>query len=258
MENFTIRFLRFVIRILENFTQFGLSIKEIKKARYLKSIGVHYSRYSLYNKKWLLDYNFRTIIDIGANIGEFTIIFAELFPFAKIYAFEPLPNCYKKLKVRTVNYPNINSYNFGLGIKADDLIINKSNWHPASSFRKMAELHKHQFPYSAVSEKIKVRVKSLDEILFNKNLKKDIFIKIDVQGFEDEVIIGGLKTIKQATVVVIEASFKRLYENEPMFHGIYSLLQPLGFEYRGSLKQSIQKEDDSYLQGDCVFVSQNN
>ena len=40
----------------------------------------------------------------------------------------------------------------------------------------------------------------------------------------------------------------------PMFHGIYSLLKQLGYKYRGSLKQSMDKNDKSCLQADCIFI----
>ena len=77
---------------------------------------------------------------------------------------------------------------------------------------------------------------------------------MDVQGFEDEVIKGGTEIFQRTKVVVVECSFNELYEDEPKFHGIYSLLYSLGFEYQGSLKQSVKSDDDSYLQADCIFT----
>ena len=119
----------------------------------------------------------------------------------------------------------------------------------------MGELHKRNYPHSAQNEDVKVNLDTLDNVLMDENLEKNILIKIDVQGFEDEVIRGGMQIFKQAKIVVVECSFKELYENEPLFDGIYSLLHTIGFKYRGSLKQSVNKEDDSYLQGDCIFIS---
>ena len=81
-----------------------------------------------------------------------------------------------------------------------------------------------------------------------------ILIKIDVQGFEKEVIIGGLNIFKIAKIIIIEVSFIELYADEPKFKGIYEILEPLGFSYMGSLKQSVNKKDGSYLQADCIFI----
>jgi hypothetical protein len=72
--------IRHTRRQLEYISETGLDIKEINQRRYLKSLNIHYSRYSFFDKKWLLDSDIRTVIDIGANVGEFTAICAELFP----------------------------------------------------------------------------------------------------------------------------------------------------------------------------------
>ena len=246
--------LGYLIRKLTIFYEDGININYFRKRRRLKKIGINYSRYKLFDKKWLFDSNIQTVIDIGANIGEFTVIFAELFHGARIYAFEPLPDCYKQLIERTQNINNVNSFNIGIGSKKGKLSIHHSSWHPASSFREMSPLHKESYPHSAEQHEIQVSIDTLDGVLKPELLNKNILIKIDVQGFEDEVIKGGLKTFERAKIVIVECSFQELYENEPMFHGVYFLLKSLGYEYRGSLKQSVNKNDDSYLQADCIFI----
>ena len=217
---------------------------------------MNYSRFNLFNKKWLIDSNINTIIDIGANIGEFTLIFSELFPNAIIHAFEPLPECFSQLEKRTELFTNIYNYNIALGSKKEIKTIFYSSWHPASSFKEMTVEHKKRYPKSSINTEINVNVEKLDEVKFKSDIKNNIFIKIDVQGFEDEVIKGGISLFKKAKVIVIEVSFLDLYKNEPQFDGIYSLLSSLGFEYKGSLKQSINK-NKSYLQADCVYINKN-
>ena len=103
------------------------------------------------------------------------------------------------------------------------------------------------YPHSAGSETIKVRVQTLDKVFQNTDLEENILIKMDVQGFEDEVIKGAVNTIKKTKVLIIECSLQTTYEGEPMFYGIYTLMHSLGFEYRGSIKQSVRKDDQSFL-----------
>ena len=250
------RCIKYAINKLENLYKTDLSIQEINKARYLrKQLKVNYSRYSLFNKDWLINNNIKTVIGIGANIGEFTAIFAELFPNAQIYAFEPLPDCFGQLtKVAKRYQGRVRAFNIALGTQEGSFEFHRSAWAPASSFLEMSDLHKKNYPHSAGSETVSVEVKTLDKVFENIDLKKNIFIKMDVQGFEDEVIKGGLEVIKRAKVLVIECSLQQTYEGEPMFDGIYRLLRPMGFEYRGSLKQSVCKDDESFLQADCVFM----
>ena len=61
----------------------------------------------MYDKIWLKNLKISTVIDIGANVGEFTNIFNELFPLTYIHAFEPIPECFNKLNERVGNYTNI-------------------------------------------------------------------------------------------------------------------------------------------------------
>ena len=196
-----------------------------------------------------------TVIDIGASVGEFTAIFAELFPNASIYAFEPLPDCFESLALVADSYGGrVKVFKIGLGSREGNFEFHRSSWAPASSFREMSDLHKKNYPHSAGSESVRVQVETLDNVFRDIGLDDNIFIKMDVQGFEDEVIKGGREVISRARVLVIECSLQQTYEGEPMFDGIYELLKPMGFEYRGSVKQSLRKDDDSFLQADCVFI----
>jgi len=246
--------LGFMIRMLSSLYDNGFSVKRIRTKRRLSKYGVNYRRYKLFDKKWLLDLDINTVLDIGANVGEFTCIFNELFPEAKIYAFEPLPDCYSRLEERTRNKDKIKTFNVGLGSKDGEMQIHKSSWHPASSFREMSDLHKQNYPHSSDSKDLNVRLKKLDDIFNINDLSKNIFIKMDVQGFEDEVIKGGLNVFKLAKIIIVEISFETLYKDEPLFDGIYSLLKPLGFNFVGNLKQSVNKNDGRFLQADCIFI----
>ena len=254
MKNYLNKLIRYTIRVLCELSEDGLNIENIRLRKKLKNISINYNRYKLYHKKWLLDLDINTVLDVGANVGEFTCIYHELFPNAEIFAFEPLPNCYRQLQERTKNRNNIHCYNVGLGNEDGSMEIHESDWHPASSFREMDSLHKMNYPHSSGSKDLTVNIKRLDDVLEGEKLVDNIFIKMDVQGFEDEVIKGGNKIFSKAKVIIVEVSFEQLYKGEPLFHGLYSLLEPLGFKFAGNLKQSVNKKDGRYLQADCIFV----
>ena len=115
-------------------------------------------------------------------------------------------------------------------------------------------MHKTNYPHSADHEEIEVTIDTLDSILLPDSLEENILIKMDVQGFEDEVIKGGKEVFNAAKIIIVEVSFETLYKDEPLFDGVYSLLKPLGFNYVGNLKQSVNKENGKYLQADCIFI----
>jgi hypothetical protein len=87
-------------------------------------------------------------------------------------------------------------------------------------------------------------------------LKTPLLIKIDVQGFERMVILGGIQTIKKAEVLIVEVSFQELYENQVPFDTIYSLLTGLGFTFIGNYDQLLSPKDGSILQADAIFLNQ--
>ena len=248
-----------LIRILKKLTNITEFITKVGFRTFfsLKNQNVHYSRYDIFNKTWLKNLDIGTVLDIGANVGEFSLIFSHLFNKPDIYAFEPLPECIKKLEnINKIN-SNIKVLPYALGDSNSTEIMHVSSWAPSSSLLKMGELHKKAAPHSAGSEDININVKRLDDIFPLSNIKNNLLIKMDVQGFEKKVMEGGENTFKQASVVVLEMSFNELYDDEPGFHELYSKLIDMGFLYHGSLKQSVNKDDQSYLQCDGIFLNKN-
>ncbi|NJO65558.1 MAG: FkbM family methyltransferase [Richelia sp. RM2_1_2] len=77
---------------------------------------------------------------------------------------------------------------------------------------------------------------------------------MDTQGYEDKVLSGGEKIIKSANVIIIETSFVKLYENQPLFNDIYSKLIEWGFSYAGSLEQLVSPHTGKILQADSLFI----
>ncbi len=243
-----------LLKKLSSISEF-VSRNGLKSFLELKKKNIHYSRYELFNKSWLKELNVKTVLDIGANIGEFSLIFDQIFDKPKIYAFEPLPECIKKLNDISKNYKNLKVKPFALGNSNSKEIIYVSSWAPSSSLLKMGELHKKAAPHSAGSEEIVINVKKLDDVLSPSVIENNLLIKIDVQGFERNVILGGKNIFKLAKVIIIEMSFDELYDQEPRFGELYNELIDLGFEYKGSLKQSVSRIDDSFLQCDGIFIN---
>ncbi len=212
----------------------------------------HYMRY---RKRWLMDMNIQTVLDVGANIGEFSAIAASLFPTAGIYAFEPINDCVESIKQKQI--PNVTVYQIALGNQNGEAKFYISSWNPSSSLKKMGELHKQNWPHTAENISTTVKTRRLDSFESEFDLKQEILVKVDIQGAETEFIDGAKNTLSKAKVIIIEAGYVQLYEDEAMFDRIYNRLKELDFSFRGVLKQSQSKIDDSYLQADCVFIKGN-
>ncbi|OOG76163.1 FkbM family methyltransferase [Algoriphagus sp. A40] len=206
---------------------------------------------------WLQNFSFKTIIDIGANRGQFASRFRLLFPLAKIYCFEPIPEVFNHLCELFKNDPNFKGFNLGLGEKPGTFDFFQNDFSDSSSLLPMKNLHKENFPFTQNEKLIKISVDTLDNLSAKSlELTGPILVKIDVQGFEKMVILGGIDTIKKASVLILEVSFQELYENQVYFDTIYSMLKEMGFSFMGNYDQLHSPKDGSILQADAIFLNQ--
>ena len=238
-------------------------VKKVDRSiQYLENPDLWYLRqnegmsdlYEKVSQPWLKNIGIKTILDIGANVGQSTVTLARVFPDAKIYAFEPIPACYEKLASKFVNSGNVSTINIALGAEPGELSLELSDYTPSSSFRKMHNRHVEAFPNTVVSQTVSLRVDTLDNIGNTLVLQEPILAKIDVQGFEDKVIAGGQETLKRCQLVILETSFETLYEDQPLFHDIYNLMIEMGFKYAGSMGELFDPKTRRCLQSDSLFV----
>lgn len=195
-----------------------------------------------------------TVLDIGANKGQFASEIRSILPQATIHSFEPLKDCFKVLENKFTHDHHFYAYNYALGDTDTAVSMHKNDYTPSSSILEMSDNHKTLFPHTTQSSLEMISIKKLDDIAPTLHLEKNILIKIDVQGFEDKVISGGINTFTQCDAILIENSFVTLYENQPLFSDIYKTLTSLGFEYRGALQEKINREDGSIISEDSLFI----
>lgn len=246
------KFMKFLIRIFLNY--FGYDIIRYKNKFRLGQLN---SNQIINDLIWLKEENFKTIIDIGANEGQFSEKIRLLFPESKIFAFEPLPDTYQKLKLNFKNDKIFKAINYAVGDTKSNLMIEKNEYSPSSSLLEMNDTHKANFNFAIKTEKIEIETDTLDNLLVDEIIAKPILIKIDVQGFEDKVIKGGKKMIENAEMIICETSFYELYNNQTLFGEIYSYLTSIGFEYKGNIEQLKSPINNKILQADAIFKKMN-
>jgi FkbM family methyltransferase len=203
--------------------------------------------------EWLKEKNIRTVIDIGANKGQFVWQISKLLPDARFYSFEPLKDCYEQLLKRMGHVSNFRAFPFALGDKSGKTQIYHNDFSPSSSLLPMEELHKEAFPYTKNVRIEEIEIRRLDEIAQGLDIEDNLLIKIDVQGFENKVIQGGEKSVSRASILITETSFQPLYKGQPLFGTIYDALTQLGFKYVGGEEPVRNPKDGSILSCDSVF-----
>jgi FkbM family methyltransferase len=210
------------------------------------------SKFETYSS--LQNFNIRTILDVGANAGQFAMRIHKLLPAANIYSFEPLADCYAVLRKNMSGVANFKSFNVALGNENGKRSIYHNEFSLSSSLLPMQDLHRQAFPQTVNAKLEDIDICRLDDLSHKLELRDNILVKIDVQGFEDKVIMGGASVIERASVLIVETSFEPLYKGQMLFDGIYAMLTARGFEYKGCEEPLRNPDDGRILQCDSVFV----
>jgi FkbM family methyltransferase len=214
---------------------------------------VHFGEFLKLNKPWLKKAGVRTVIDVGAHSGEFSSAVRAVLPDVQIYAFEPLPDCCKKLKQRIRGNGSLRVFQVALGEQSGPVEFWRSSFAKSSSLLRMSRLHQEAFPWSAASRPMVVQLGRLDDYADKMELSSKTLLKIDVQGYEDRVLQGASELLKQISYVIVEVSVSPLYEKQAKFHNIYTFLLESGFAYDGNLEQLVSPADGAILQVDALF-----
>lgn len=148
-------------------------------------------------------------IDVGANRGEFIFIAEKSLVPTKIWAFEPLPYFAKKLKVL---FPNVKVFNIGLSDTESKttLYVPVNNGIPDDS---LSSVNKPVGTFNAYD----INFTTLDNIIKKEFISREkIFIKIDVEGHEFNVLKGAENTIKDAVIAMLIEIEERHHEDKTL------------------------------------------
>jgi len=134
-------------------------------------------------------------------------------------------------------------------------IIHHNEFSASSSILQMGNRHRDAFPHTqnAVDENISVCV--LDEVAKDLELEGRVLAKIDVQGYELNVLLGAERTLPLIDILIIETSFEELYEGQPLFYDVHQFLHDRHFRYAGAFHQMFNPSDGAMLQEDSIFVN---
>lgn len=210
--------------------------------------------YSMVSRLLRQDVTPRTVIDVGANVGQFAVVSAKLFPDVRVHSFEPVPACAAELRKNVAELKNILVYSFALGEAAGEAKLHVNSYSHASSFLPATRKHREAFPEVRESGEVSVEVSTLDREFSGVELQGPVLLKLDVQGYEAQVIRGGTETLKRVDYVVLEASFKQMYEGEDLFADILRLMEDHGFRFERPVGWLTAPGNGEVLQMDALFA----
>lgn len=226
---------------------------ENPRAFQVKCLGGIPGTFWKFDHPWFHNLNLRTVIDVGANEGQFAITMRHLLPTVQIISFEPIPDCATRTRCRFAGDPLFKLVDCAVGDGSGEGQFTVSAETGASSILRMSKIQARHFPRSLDGKQIKVRIESLDRLMSERPPTAPYLLKIDVQGFEYQVLTGGRDTVAGASLIVIEASYEAFYETQKLFDDVYELLRMSGFQFRDSFNMMYDPTNGRALQGDFIF-----
>lgn len=198
------------------------------------------------------------IFDIGANEGQFSELLFNLGYKGKIVSFEPLSEVHKKLIIRSGKFSGWEvAEKCAVGETNEETEINISKNTLSSSVLKIKKEHTDAEPESVITGTEKIKVYKLDTIGKKySGSAKNIFLKIDTQGYEEKILNGAAEFLKNVKGLLVETSLVPLYEGQALFKEILSKVESAGFELTGIQPAFINKETGRTLQVDAIFFRQ--
>lgn len=147
--------------------------------------------------------NIRTIVDVGANVGFFSMMVRDLFPGSNIYAIEPVPQIFECLQ-KNLNDKLSRVFN---------LAISNSNTKVKMSFKKDESAFSHVIRDSETnkfgeSEIIDVEAMTLDTFCIKNRINNIDILKVDTESFELEVLEGADDSLSKTRFLHVEISIK--------------------------------------------------
>lgn len=207
--------------------------------------------------RWLRYADIRTVIDVGAHKGEFASGIRGVLRDCTIHSFEPQQDAFEALARRMAGCSNVHLYHTALGSTPGTATFHRNAFTKASSLLPMSDLHRQAFGWTDAGAPIQVPVDTLDNALENAldaGSPGAVLLKLDVQGFELEVLRGATRTLPAIDHVLVETSVGgTLYEGEATFDDVYRLLTDSGFRFAGIWDQMRDPRNDSPLQVDALF-----
>jgi FkbM family methyltransferase len=192
-----------------------------------------------------------TVVDIGANKGQFALFATAAFPAATIYSFEPLEEA--AARFRKVFGEEVALFETAIGPRETETAIYVSQRADSSSLLPITK-QSQVFPGTELKEKRIIHVAPLTKYLRPENIRVPALLKIDVQGYELEVLSACELLLPQFQFVYVELSYVELYEGQALASQVIRHLAECQFQLLGVYNQST----DWYgkpVQADFLFAN---
>ncbi|MFZ1320193.1 MAG: FkbM family methyltransferase [Ignavibacteria bacterium] len=209
-------------------------------------------------RKLLKDLNSRgfkpkSIIDVGANNGEWSKLANKIFKDTNFYLIDPLSEMETDLSEFCKENPGSKYFLYGVGSKKEKLYLTLGGVNLTGSNLMFGE----NDLLKKVNEQREIDIITLDSLIENNDIPFPDMVKIDIQGFEIEALKGGEKLFQKAEVFIIETNFFEFMKGVPLVHELIIYMAERDYviyDFPGFLRRPF---DGALAQMDVCFVKRN-
>lgn len=175
----------------------------------------------------------RTVLDVGANKGQFALAARSVFPHARIYSFEPMSGaCALFQKVHGADSA-VRLFDAAIGEKEDSVEINVSARDDSSSLLPITTKQTSMYPGTHRVGTQVVKVRKLTQLLSHSDIEEPALLKIDVQGYELQVLKGCEEALSAFRFIYVECSSVEFYATQALATDVQAWLKGRGYVLRG-------------------------
>ena len=226
--------------------------------RMLRRIGLDVIRFPTRDRvplaAFLQRFRIETVLDVGANAGQYGDWLRTLGYGGQIISFEPNPEPYSRLTMRAKADSLWQCHNLGVGEHCGSATLRVSDLDVFSSMLESTGYLRTLDPRATARRELSVPVTSLDVFLAEHPVSGRVLLKIDTQGSEQPVISGASGLLEQAVGVQVELSVLPLYETQPCIEEMISTLRGLGYVPYAFWEGFTDPNSGAVLEMDGIFV----
>lgn len=185
------------------------------------------------------------IFDVGAHSGEFAKLCRRIWPRAKLTCFEVLPHCVMELQAWSVTDGNVDIMPSLLGAETRSAVP----FHEMETASSVLEEH--------LSPRVPVRsypMTTIDEVVGNSGLQPPTFLKLDVQGYEFEILQGAKSTLSRIDVILAEVNFIDIHRDVHLLEDLIVFLRDNDFVAYDICGMHSRPLNSALWQADFMFV----
>jgi FkbM family methyltransferase len=204
----------------------------------------------------LAHHRINLVLDVGANVGQFAINLRTNFGYrGRIVSFEPLRAPHAALSKSSQKDPLWEVAPLAaIGALDGEIEINVSGNSVSSSILPMLDSHAKAAPDSRYRGVEKVPLHRLDTLAMQYIEEGSrIFLKVDTQGYERQVLEGAPAILRKAVGVALEVSLEPLYRGDRLMPEMVHYMEGIGFDLWGVSPAFVDERTGRSLQLDALF-----